>query len=819
MKQISTILLIIGIASNICWGQTVEKKQLRAVKVQKVPTIDGLLNDMAWQNAPIATDFIQDSPDPGEPAPQKTEVKVLYDNNALYIGAICYDDDPENIVRDLSQRDDAQNTDLFGVSIDAFQDNVNGVMFVVTAAGVQMDALKSGQNDDFNWNAVWNSEVQITEDGWVIEMKIPFSALRFPNKDVQKWNINFGRNIRKIRTGAWWSFVNPEIDGFFNQAGELVGIENIESPVRLFFYPYVSTVYEHYLDKEGGDNSSVTRFNGGMDIKYGINDAFTLDMTLIPDFSQVQFDNQVLNLSPFEVRFDENRQFFTEGTELFNKGNLFYSRRIGGPPLHGIDIDSTEEFVSNPATTRLLNATKISGRTKKNLGIGLFNAVVGKSEAVIRNVETNEERTEETNPLTNYNILVFDQALKNNSYVSLINTNVLRTGDAYDANVTGTEFELRNKANEYSVSGGGSVSQLYHPDETDLGFKYNLRLAKIKGNFTTAFEYNVESDTYNRNDLGFLFNNNERSAFLRVSYNIYKPFWKLNRFGTNNTIGYQRLYNPNTFTNFFFNPGFWMVWQNFFANGMFFATEPFPTFDYFEPRVTGRYYAFPINNNIGGWFSSDYRKSFALDFNTNYRWYQEDGRYRFNVNISPRLRVNDRLLIVHNLGRYDFRNDVGFVDKSDNDEDILLGIRDVLTIENTFNATYIFTNRMGLTFRLRHYWSEAEYSDHRLLSQEGELLELPDELVESFGVWEDENTSIYNQNYNAFTIDMNYRWQFAPGSELNLTWKNGIFASDEETTFNYLQNLDRTLGASQSNTLSLKVLYFIDYLYLQRKRG
>ena len=817
-KAIPIICLLCYLPLILCSQNTAQKKQLQAIRIVDAPTVDGNLNEVDWQNAPIATDFIQDSPNPGEPAPQKTEVRVLYDDVALYIGAICHDSDPQNIVRDLSQRDNAPNTDLFGIAIDAYQDGVNGTNFIITAAGVQMDAKLSSNNDDYNWNAVWTSEVQITDEGWVIECKIPFSALRFPNKEVQKWNINFGRNIRKTRTGMWWSPIDPEVNGFFNQAGELVGIENVESPVRLFLYPYVSGIVEHYLDREG-DNSTGTRFAGGMDIKYGLNDAFTLDMTLVPDFTQVRSDNQVLNLSPFEIQFDENRQFFTEGTELFSKGGLFYSRRIGGTPLKHYDIDIDEDvdsMISNPSTSRLLNATKISGRNKKKLGIGFFNAIVGKSHAIVFNKESQEEREIETNPLTNYNILVFDQALKNNSYISLINTNVLRIGEDYDANVTGTEFELRNKTNKYAVAGNASVSQLYNDGfkDPDLGFKYKVSVGKIDGNFNMWFNYNVESDTYDRNDLGFLFNNNERSANIEMAYNIFKPFWKLNRFRTNAYIGYERLYNPNTFANFVMSQSVFMVWKNFFANGMFFTTEPINTFDYFEPRVSGRYYAFPINNNVGGWISTDYRKPFAIDVNTNYRWYQEDGRYRFNLNVSPRVRVNDRLLIVHNIGRYDYRNDVGFVDKSNDDQDIIFGIRDLLTIENTFNATYIFTNRMGLTFRLRHYWSEADYNDHRLLSEQGELLtEIPD----YFDVWESPEASTYDQNYNAFTIDLNYRWQFLPGSELNLTWKNAIFTGDEETDFTYLQNLDRTFGSSQSNSISLKVLWFIDYLSLKKK--
>ena len=185
-----------------------------------------------------------------------------------------------------------------------------------------------------------------------------------------------------------------------------------------------------------------------MDIRYGINDAFTLDMTLIPDFGEAISDNQVLNLGPFEVRFDENRQFFKEGIELFNKGNLFYSRRIGGAPLNysslGDMISEGDSILFNPSETQLINATKVSGRNTNGLGIGVFNAVSARSVAEV--IGANDEiREVETNPLTNYNVLVLDQNLKNNSSVSFVNTNVLRFGSEYDANVSAGLINLFTK--------------------------------------------------------------------------------------------------------------------------------------------------------------------------------------------------------------------------------------------------------------------------------------------------------------------------------------------------------------------------------------
>ncbi|MFT6720701.1 MAG: hypothetical protein ACJA0J_001497 [Bdellovibrionota bacterium] len=263
-----------------------------------------------------------------------------------------------------------------------------------------------------------------------------------------------------------------------------------------------------------------------MDLKVGLSEAFTLDMTLIPDFGEARSDDQVLNLGPFEQRFDEQRAFFTEGTELFNKGGFFYSRRVGGSNYFGSPNSQMlegEVVVDNSQRASLYNATKISGRTANGTGIGFFNAVEQENKAVVRSIE-GEEREILTNPLTNYNVVVVDQNLKNNSSVTLINTNVVREGAAPDANVTGLLFDLHNNANKYAIAGSFGYSQRFLPEETSTGHKASLVIGKISGNWTWRAKYGEESDTYDPNDLGILFANNEREFEGVMSYNYRKPF-------------------------------------------------------------------------------------------------------------------------------------------------------------------------------------------------------------------------------------------------------------------------------------------------------
>lgn len=792
-------------------GPGAEKKKGEAFRVDEKITIDGRLSESEWDNAEVFSDFITRDPDPGLPASMPTDVKVLFNSEAIYIGAFLKEEGSENVLRELSQRDDFSNSDYFAVFIDAYKDGINGVGFFVTAAGVQLDSKSSALGEDYSWNAVWRSAVEITEEGWFVEMEIPYAALRFPKVEEQEWHINFSRSIRRIRETSFWNPINPEVNGFFNQAGLIGGIKNINTPVRLQLYPYLSA----YLNQMGDETTYSV--NGGMDIKYGLSDAFTLDMTLIPDFGQVQSDNQVFNVSPFEVRFNERRQFFTEGTELFNKGDLFYSRRIGGTPLNYgaafAEVKEGEELVENPAQGKLLNATKISGRTKSGLGIGVFNAVSGPTYARIRNAE-GEERLYKTDPLTNYSVLVFDQNLNTNSYVTLINTNVMRNGTAYDANVIGTQFELRDNGNNISVSGGGAYNKKYNFEGPDNGYNHYGSISKVSGNVNFGVNYNVESDTYDPNDLGFLFNNNEFSKNAWISYNQYKPIGFLNRFGITANTGQSTLFRPEAFTNFYMGLNGFFIPKSFDSFGFGLYRNPIEGRDYFEPRRSGYVFTTPTSTDLNLWFSSDYRRTFALDLSYNVSSFDyRQGPYNF-YRISPRVRVNNQLSFVYSISLnqrndefgFAFFNSLGSADAQGYDgENVYMGRRDRNITEQVLNVNYIFTNTMGLTARVRHYWTEVEFKEFYELQPNGDLEESAYAGVNSSG------RSVHNTNFNAFNVDVVFRWVFSPGSEVSVVWKQSILASQNELEENYLTNIASTFDALKSDSFSVKFLYFVDY--------
>ena len=433
-------------------------KTITAIRIQSPPKIDGVLDDEVWKNAPVATDFIQDEPDYNKPPTQRTEVKVLYDDNAIYIGAFLYDNCSDSILCELGSRDEERlNADNFMVGFDTYNKLIDAYIFGTTASGVQMDS----RFQDETYDAVWHSHVTINEKGWCAEFKIPYSALRFPDVKEQNWRIEFQRNMRRRREASRWTLIPKDAPNVVNYFGMLKGVTDIKTPLRLSIIPYLSGYAENAPEYNADGTHSYANsfsYNAGADVKYGMNESFTLDMTLLPDFSQVQSDNKVKNLSYREITYDENRPFFKEGTELFNKSNLFYSRRIGKTPALFYDVpyllNPGDVILKNPSQAKLLNATKISGRNKNGLGIGVFNAVTDNMYAAVKDSLGNK-REMLTEPLSNYNIVVFDQQLKNSSSVYFINTNVIRSKKWDDANVSGTGFELYDKKNIVKFSGDG----------------------------------------------------------------------------------------------------------------------------------------------------------------------------------------------------------------------------------------------------------------------------------------------------------------------------------------------------------------------------
>ena len=774
--------------------------------------IDGQINEMDWHLAPGITDFKQQEPfqniNPSEP----TLVKIIYNDDAIYISAQLCDTKPDSIQKEFSVRDKYMYNDWFSVSFDTYYDFQNTFTFGVTAAGVQFDEKANTDNFD----AIWESAVKITQDGWNVEMKIPYSAIRFPNKNEQKWGVQILRNIRRKRELLSWPFIEPTLKNRIAYFGDMVGITQIKAPLRLSLTPYLGLTENHYPANSMGQSNFSSAYNAGLDLKYGINDSYTLDLTLAPDFGQVQSDNKILNLSAFEVQYQENRPFFIEGTELFNVGNLFYPRRIGGTPkgfasVENMRSDSSIEVLTNPGQVQLINATKVTGRSPSGLGIGFLNAITSQTEATIR-LESGEEKTIVTEPFSNYNIISFNQTLKHNSFISFMNTNVTRQLNAGNANVSAVEFAINDKKDRFKVNGFGAYNRKTFIDSISDGFRYAFGLEKVSGKFKFALLTNIESDTYNPNDLALLQSPDEITHYLNLSYQEFKPSLRTQKHGYRFNSSYSTTFRTKQFQSFDFNASFWNVFKNFFYHGVSVFVKPIGDHDIYEPRTIGRKFIAPNFMGVESDISSDYRKRLAIDASAGYfRDFTAKGKYIY-FNITPMLRVSNRLRLSNN---FSFNQDIGgqgFAAKI-NDDLIYFAFRNVRTQENLFSSSYIFNKNTSLTLRLRYYWSTVSINRYMLLNQAGNLIV---------------DTTNYqannNRNVSFFNADLVYSWRFAPGSDLIIVWKNNVsdfgnlISNRRFAGSQFAGSLVNTFAQPQNNQLTLKVLYYLDYRYFMKKK-
>ncbi|MES2575716.1 MAG: DUF5916 domain-containing protein [Bacteroidota bacterium] len=789
-----------------------QKKTLQAKPTVGNITIDGKINEEAWQSGPIATDFIMFEPDNGKPISdsKKTGVKVLYDNTAIYVSATLYDDEPDKISKELTNRDVFGISDHFSVFINGFNDGQQDYRFYVSAAGVQMDCLAIEDSEDFSWDAIWTSEVRITDFGWVVEMKIPYAALRFSKAEKQTWGLNFLREIKRDFQKYTWNHVDNEIGYTITQQGILEGIENIKTPTRLFFIPYTSAYYQQ--DKFDSDKT----FKAGLDIKYGITDAFTLDAILVPDFGQTKFDNAILNLEPFEQELNENRPFFTEATDLFSKGTLFYSRRIGGTPI----IDSAElqtqlvpneEITNFPSAVNLINAVKVSGRTEKDMGIGVLNAITEKTEATITDTTTNTSRKEVVEPLTNYNVLVFDQRFNQNSSVSFVNTNTIRNGSFRDANVSALLFNLNTKANTYNLYGDFKFSSV-KDNNTQFssinlknydGYKTSLNFAETSGNFRYLISAKYLSENFDVNDLGIIFYTNYHAAYAESSYRILNPTKAFNTFNATQNINIEQQNTTGKIQE---------AWYQIVAKGtttknhyveLLFQINPLDRFDFYEPRYTERYVYKPKSMFLYGEFYSDETRPFHYEIQLSTEKFDEENRNIHKVFGGVKYRFNDKFSLSYNFEYTRMTNDRGWVDFDNTD--IIFAERNREITQHYFTGKYSITNKMTFNLIARYYWSYSENHEFLTLQDNGFLIP---------------NTSYSenkDRNLNSWNLDFSYSWWFAPGSQLSVLYRNYALESTSFVEKNNQNNFDNLFSGNVTNIFSVSLRYYIDYNSIKRK--
>ncbi len=783
-----------------------QKKVLTTKVTTEKITIDGRFDEVAWKDAEIATDFIMINPDNGKPIAheKRTEVKVIYDNTAIYVAATLYDSEPNGILKELTLRDNFSTADHFGVFFNGYNDGQQEFRFFISAAGVQQDGVYTeAKGEDFSWDAIWDSHVEVTNFGWTVELKIPYAALRFPSDKKQTWGINFYREIRHDRQQYSWSFLDTKISNESTQAGILEGIENIETPTRLFLIPYASQYL--YTSKT---QKSVGEFKGGMDIKYGINDAFTLDAILIPDFGQTKFDNVELNLTAFEQQFSENRPFFTEGTDLFSKGALLYTRRIGETPE--IATAANETIIDEPSSVKLINAVKISGRTKGGLGIGVLNAVTENTSVVIKNNDTGETRLENIAPLTNYNVFVLDQRFRKNSSVSLANTNVTRNGEFRDANVSALVWDLNTKKNTYNLSGAFKYSYVNNMADTEdqKGIAANINLGETSGNYRYAIGSVYASKDFDNNDLGINNQTHYHGFYANSNYRILNPNKTFNQFQMflnsylefDNRTGRIQAGNLNLYFNTYDKQ------NDFYGFGIY--SNPLKVYDFYEPRSFEQQKFVAIPKNVRTYFllSTNYNRKFAVDINPSITLFDEKDRMNYGIVFSPRYRFTDRFSLIYSFTASRQNNNVGWID-FDADDNTIFARRNRITYVNSLQGKYSINNKMNFNLNLRHYWSYVTNNEILTLQDDGSL--------------ETNTTYMDNQNsnLNLWNLDLTYSWWFAPGSQVSILYRNNALLFSREFSHQFESNIKDALdGQNLNHVFSISIRYFIDYNSMKNSR-
>jgi len=423
-------------------------------------------------------------------------------------------------------------------------------------------------------------------------------------------------------------------------------------------------------------------------------------------------------------------------------------------------------------------------------------------------------------PLTNFNVFVLDQALKNNSNIGIINTNVTRTNGGDNANVTAADIRLNDKTNTYRLNGFAALSQKMTNNgnknyQNNVGYRYMISAGKVSGKFQYRATRNVISDSYDINDLGFLTRGNRVSHWSNVSYNIFKPFWKMNRLNARFSTRYNTQYDTGEFTDWGFEGNINSQLKNFWNVGLYSELNPQTSFDYFEPRNDGYFLRKPSSYAMNIWMVSDSRKAFRMGFFRG-RWISKEwGSIDNWFGIFPRYRVSNKLTFDYELNRFKRSNERGYVtellDANDDLESIIFGIRDVVTVNNELGAQYTFNKNMGINLRVRHNWSRVSYYEFRELDIDGNLN--PTDYTGLDGNGEPD----HNTNFNAFNVDMVFSWQIGPGSFINIIWKDAILKENEDVRPDFFKNLGNTIASDQVNSFSFKIIYFIDYLNLKQR--
>jgi hypothetical protein len=496
VKKILSITAVFIFLSFAVSGQSMEKKRYKATPVEVIPVIDGIVNENEWREGEWVDDFTQFEPYNGKKPSQKTEFKILFDDNNLFIAIKSFDTSPDSIIKRLTRRDH-EDGDMVAIVFDSFHDLRTGFFFGVSAGGVKFDRMmtNNGQDEDQSWDPNWWAMTSVNSEGWVAEMKIPFSQLRFKKNSGDVWGLDLLRTIYRKDETSLWQHIPQDAPGVIHLFGEMSGIEQVK-PRKIFdVTPYGVAQVDRFSAEAGNPFSTGkgSKLNGGLDAKIGVTNNLTMDLTINPDFGQVEADPSEVNLTAYETFFMEKRPFFIEGNNIINFGlgigdgsegndNLFYSRRIGRRPqgssynYYGYN-DTVEGYSKIPTRTSILGAAKLTGKTQNGLSVGFMDAVTSEERAEIDTAGHRSHQTVE--PLTNYLAARIQKDFKEgNTIIGGMFTSVNRDMDGIPVNGD-IEEALVNKVSSAAYTGGLDFTH-YFSKKTYM-FNMNAAFSYIEG--------------------------------------------------------------------------------------------------------------------------------------------------------------------------------------------------------------------------------------------------------------------------------------------------------------------------------------------------
>jgi hypothetical protein len=768
MRFFSTILLTTFVLT-LCLGGT-SSKVIRAQRVAAPPVVDGLLHDAQWHAAQPASDFMQFSPEEGAAPTESTAVRILYDNDALYIGVICYDKGVLGIVSQLTRRDRTSEADRFTVQLDTYHDHQSAFVFTTNAAGVQSDGVlsQSGNVYDLNYDAVWRVETARHREGWSAEFKIPFSAIRFTAQasGVYEWGVNFRRYIsRKQETDEW--VMVPSTEGLLiDKWGHVVGIKSISSPLNLSVIPYISAGATFETASPTRPYQSERSASAGLDIKYGISPNITLDAAFNPDFGQVEVDQAILNLTVFETFYPEKRPFFIEGASVFEFGataddlplRLFFSRRIGQRPGGSFFVSAPPggRIEKNPLTTTILGAAKVTGRTESGLSLGLLASVTDEEQAILDSFGIKTKLV--TEPTASYNALRLKQEFGDNSWLGMMATLAGRDR-LQPAFSGGIDWNVRLDAGTYALDGyvAGVHSSAEHSNPE--GGAGKLLFARITADhWFYSLSYNFFSAHFDNNDLGFFNEARYHGGYVQLMYKEPNAEGALHRWSASAAV--EGRWNWDRVRTLAAGvASLTVAWSNFWQSSFEFVVNDH-AYDDAEVGINGLYLR-PVNYALSLTTNTATQKPVSLSFGLRYMFDElrkKGTRLELSTTIRPTAWAELTPSFVverttnEQTGVFDFASGLIATDTLGYS---LIADRDVANVEIALRGIVTFTRELSLQFYTQVLQPRGRYDSFRSLVGE-RLIPYPQQQ--------------YDFNQANFIANVLLRWEFLPGSTAFLVW-------------------------------------------------